>query len=484
VSRVLIIDDDHAVLNYFMLLLVQAERFEVDALADSAKAFEVIDAGQFDLILLDMDMPGVTGKDVLQYVRENHPEIEVVIITGVEDVELAVVSMKMGAYDYLCKPVDDNRLLLTLDRALERSRLRGEIHKLRGQMSLEGLKYKEELRAIVTQDHKFLRTLQKVEQIALSDNNVLIWGESGTGKELVARAIHRIGKRRDKPFVAVNAGVFAAELFASEFFGHDKGAFTGAVDEKQGLFEMADGGVLFLDEIGELALPVQSKLLRVLQDGEFFRLGSTKERGADVRIIASTNKNLDVEIEHGRFRKDLYYRLNISSIYLSPLRERKGDVELLASRFLEKYNKLNDKNVAGIAEDVMALLEAYDYPGNVRELENIIAGAVVLESGSVLTRGNLPPYLVKAVMHPEGAPSASGRKTLAEIEAEHIRRTLERTGGNRTAAAQLLGISRVGLLAKLRKYGIDVEPPVRGAGRRGERGARDREETTRGSGKD
>ena len=465
-NRVLILDDDQAVLNYFTLLLVQAERFEVDALSDSTKAFEAIDAGNFDLVLLDMDMPGVTGKEVLQYVRQNHPEIEVVIITGVEDVELAVVSMKMGAYDYLCKPVDDNRLLLTLDRALERSRLRGEIHKLRGQMSQEGLKHKEELKGILTHDRKFLRTLQKVEQIAESDNNVLIWGESGTGKELVARAIHRIGKRRDKPFVAVNAGIFAAELFASEFFGHDKGAFTGAVQEKQGLFEMADGGVLFLDEIGELALPVQSKLLRVLQDGEFFRLGSTKERGADVRIIASTNKNLDVEIAHGRFRRDLYYRLNISSIYLSPLRERKGDVELLAHRFLEKYSKMNDKKVSGIAEDVMALLEAYDYPGNVRELENIVAGAVVLENGGTLTRRSLPAYLIKAVAHPEGTASAEEWKTLAELEADQIRKTIERTGGNRTTAAQRLGISRVGLLAKMRKHGIDVEPPVRGGGRR------------------
>jgi len=465
-NRILIIDDDKAVLNYFLVLLLQAERFEVEALADSTKAFDTIDSGKFDLLLLDMDMPGVSGKEVLQYVRRDHPEMEVVIITGVEDVELAVESMKMGAYDYLCKPVDDRRLLTTLDRALERSRLRGEIDKLRDRISLEGLRHKEEFRGILTQDGKFLRTLRKVEQIAESDNNVLIWGESGTGKELVARAIHRISKRRDKSFVAVNAGTFASELFASEFFGHDRGSFTGAARDKAGLFEEADGGILFLDEIGALELPVQSKLLRVLQSGEYFRLGSTRERGSDVRVIAATNKNLEAEIEHGRFRRDLYYRLNISSIYLSPLRERKGDAELLAHHFLEKHSKLNDKAIAGISDDVLSLLEAYDYPGNVRELGNIIASAVVLENGRTLTRRSLPPYLVKAVTRAGLSVPREVRKTLAELEAEHVRIVLEHMGGNRTAAAAILGISRVGLLAKMRKYGIDVEPPGRGGGRR------------------
>ncbi len=469
-NRILVIDDDKAVLNYFLVLLLQAERFEVEALSDSTKAFETIDSGRFDLLLLDMDMPGVTGKEVLQHVQRNHPEMEVVIITGVEDVELAVESMKMGAYDYLCKPVDDNRLLTTLDRALERSRLRGEIDKLRDRISLEGLRHKEEFRGILTQDRKFLRTLRKVEQIAESDNNVLIWGESGTGKELVARAIHRIGKRRDKPFVAVNAGTFASELFASEFFGHDKGAFTGAAQAKAGLIEEADGGILLLDEIGELALPVQSKLLRVLQSGEYFRLGSTRERGADVRIIASTNKDLETEIEHGRFRRDLYYRLNISSISLSPLRERRGDVELLAYHFLEKHGKLNDKSIDGISDDVMGLLGAYDYPGNVRELENILASAVVLENGRTLGRNSLPAYLVKAVTRAEPAVPRDVRKTLDELEAEHIRIVLEHAGGNRTATAAILGISRVGLLAKMRKFGIAVEPPGRGGGRRPTRG--------------
>ncbi|OGP57515.1 MAG: hypothetical protein A2V67_06785 [Deltaproteobacteria bacterium RBG_13_61_14] len=466
-NRILVIDDDQAVLNYLLVSLTQANRFEVEALSDSTQALALIASGQFDLILLDMDMPETSGWEILQSVRQNHPEIEVVILTGVEDVSLAVESMKMGAYDYLCKPVDNNRLILTLERALERSQLRGEISQLRDQVKLEGLRHKETFKNILTQNKNFLRVLRKVEQIAESENNVLIWGESGTGKELVARAIHQISRRRDKNFIAVNAGVFASELFASEFFGHEKGAFTGAVSTKPGFFEEANGGSLFLDEIGELELPIQAKLLRVLQEGEYFRLGSTERRGADVRIIASTNKDLAAEIEKGRFRRDLYYRLNISSIFLPPLRERKGDVELLAYYFLERRAKLNSKKIEFISEEVLSVLEMYDYPGNIRELENILAGAVVLENSNSLSRRSLPPYLLKAIGPPRVVPVPSEvRKTLAKLEADHIQRVLEYTRGNRTAAAEILGISRVGLLNKMKNYGIEIEPQPRRGGQR------------------
>ncbi len=458
-NRVLVIDDDAAVLNYFMVLLAQTQRYDVSVLDDSTKAFETIDAGAFDAILLDMDMPGVHGREVLRYAKQNHPEIEVIAITGVEDVPMAVESMKAGAYDYLCKPVAEDRLLLTLDRALERSRLRIEISKLRDRVSLEGLRHKEAFKSILTQNKSFLRVLQRVDQIAESDNYVLVWGESGTGKELVARAIHQISRRRDHPFIAVNAGTFASELFSSEFFGHEKGAFTGAIRNKSGFFEEADGGTLLLDEIGELELPVQSKLLRVLQEGEYFRVGSTEKRGADVRIVASTNKDLADEIEKGRFRRDLYYRLNICSIYLPPLRDREGDVELLASYFLEKHCRSNAKAISLIEEEVVDALDSYDYPGNIRELENIIAEAVVMETGRTLTRRSLPRYLLEAVAKSRVSLVPAGeRKTIAEVEADHIRRILEHTGGNRTLTAQILGISRVGLLSKIKRYGIDVKP--------------------------
>lgn len=473
-KRILVIDDDTAVLNYFMILLTQTERYEVRTLADSAQAFDVIDAGNFDAVMLDMDMPVVHGREVLRYVKEHHPHIEVIVITGVEDVELAVESMKAGAYDYLCKPIDEDRLLRLLDHALERSELRDEVDRLRDEVSLEGLRHKEAFQSVITRNRSFLRVLQRVDQIAESENYVLIWGESGTGKELVARAIHRISRRRDRPFVAVNAGTFASELFSSEFFGHEQGAFTGATRTRAGFFEKANGGTLLLDEIGELELPVQSKLLRVLQEGEYFRLGSTEKRGADVRIIAATNKDLADEIDKGRFRRDLYYRLNICSIFLPPLRDREGDIELLANWFLDKHNRANAKSISLIDTDVIELLETYDFPGNVRELDNIIAEAVVVESGRSLSRRSLPRYLVNAVGAARaGAPRAGGsraaaippeeRKSLHEREAEHIRRMLELTGGNRTAAAEILGISRVSLISRIKRYGIDI-PPTGGGG--------------------
>lgn len=458
-NRVLVIDDDVAVLNYFNILLAQAERYEITSLNDSSKAFDLIDRGNFDAILLDMDMPAVHGRDVLRYVKENHPGVEVIVITGVEDVPLAVESMKAGAYDYLCKPIDDNRLLLVLERALERSQLRGEISKLRDQVNLDGLRHKEAFKPIITQNKSFLKVLQRVEQIAESENYVLIWGESGTGKELVARAIHQISRRRDRPFVAVNAGAFASELFSSEFFGHERGAFTGAIQSKAGFFEKADGGTLMLDEIGELELPVQSKLLRVLQEGEYFRVGSTEKRGADVRIIACTNKDLVEEIDKGRFRRDLYYRLNICSVFLPPLRDREGDVELLAECLLEKHTRTNGKSISLIDRDVIDLLDIYDYPGNVRELDNIIAEAVVVENGATLTRRSLPRYLLSAVGAARSVTvPSSERKSLSEIEAEHIRHMLELTEGNRTAAAEILGISRVSLISKIKRYDIRIAP--------------------------
>ena len=418
-NRILVIDDDKAVLNYFRILLTQTRLFEVEILHDSRKAYQKLDSGDFELVLLDMDMPDVSGMDVLQYIREHHPEIEVVVITGVEDVPLAVESMKIGAYDYLCKPVDSHRLLNTIECALERSRLRVDVVKLHRERNRRGLKHNCLFEDILSQDIEFFRVLSKAEQIARGDNNVMIWGESGTGKDLVARAIHRISSRSARPFIAVNAAEFVSEVFASEFFGHVKGAYTGATKDKQGFFEEADGGVLFLDEIGELDLSVQSKLLRVFQSGEFFRLGSTQQRGADVRIIAATNKDPDVLLDQQKFRRDLFYRLNINSIFLPPLRERKGDVKLLAYYYLEKYSKKNDKPIYRISDDVMSLLERYSYPGNIRELENIIAGAVVLEIKGALTKNSLPPYLLKGQrLHEVSIPG--GQKTMAEVEAEHI----------------------------------------------------------------
>jgi len=377
-SRILILDDDVAVLHCFQVLLTQTRRYEVEVLSDSTRALETIATGRFDLLLLDMDMPVVTGMEVLRSVRQSQPALEVVVITGVGEVELAVESMKLGAFDYLCKPVEPDRLVGCLDRALERSRMREERRRACAKGGTHGPRFHEAFKDFVTQDRSLMKTLSEIERIALSNNSVLIRGESGTGKELVARAIHQIGCRADKPFLAVNASAFASALFDSQFFGHERGAFTGAESAGRGVFEEADGGTLFLDEIGDIEAPVQSKLLRVLQSGEYYRLGSSKKRDADVRIISATNKDLEKEIEAGRFRRDLYYRLSISNILLPPLRDRKGDVELLAYHFLDKHCAANEKAIRSISEKVMDLLEGHDFPGNLRELENIIASAVVL----------------------------------------------------------------------------------------------------------
>jgi transcriptional regulator with PAS, ATPase and Fis domain len=297
-----------------------------------------------------------------------------------------------------------------------------------------------------------IKILRYVERIAGSQSSVLIWGESGTGKELIARAIHAVSARKNEKFIAVNAGVFVTELFASEFFGHTKGSFSGAYSDKKGFLEAANRGTLFLDEIGELSLPIQVKLLRVLQEGEFFRLGSTQNQKVDVRIIAATNKDLQVEIKKGNFRKDLFFRLNVNSIYLPPLREHREDIPLLAYHFLDKYNQIDKKQIREISEPVTNLLQQYTYPGNVRELENIINHMVSVETSDKLTKASLPSYFSGAFTDNRSPfPPAEG-KTLQELEREYIGKILEKTAGNRSRAAKILGISRVNLLAKIKRY--------------------------------
>ncbi|HOC37979.1 MAG TPA: sigma-54 dependent transcriptional regulator, partial [Thermodesulfobacteriota bacterium] len=388
--KILVIDDDQAILNYLGVFLTQSGKYEVDCLNESKRVMDVLAEFKPEMILLDMDMPDVTGLDILNMLAEKADAPEVLILSGVEDIELAVKAIKLGAYDYLTKPVDRDKLLISLDRMIERRMLKMRVREL--SVSNESGVAEEPFSKIITCSSQMQKILNYVEKIAPTDNPVLIWGESGTGKELIARAMHKLSKRRDKPFVAVNASVFASELFASEFFGHAKGAFTGAVSDKTGILEKSDKGTLFLDEIGDLSLSIQVKLLRVLQEGEFFPVGSTKSVRVDVRLITATNKDLQEEIQRGNFRKDLFYRLNVSSIYLPPLRKREGDIPLLAQYFLDKYAQVHKKKLNSISEDVIGLFKRYRYPGNVRELENIINSAVLLESGKELTRRSLPQY--------------------------------------------------------------------------------------------
>ncbi len=450
-KKILAIDDDQAVLNYLNIMLLQTGAYEVSTQVNSSKAFHELKNKNYDLLLLDMDMPDVSGLDILKHIKEKNIDIETIVLTGVEDVELAVSAMKLGAFDYLTKPVDNDQLLKIITTVLEGRRDKS-VAAAETMVSMEHLKFKDAFKDIITQNEEMIRMFQMVEKMAQPDNSILIWGESGSGKELIAKAIHHISKRRSENFVAVNAGTFANELFSSEFFGHNKGAFTGASSAKKGFLEEADKGTLFLDEIGELALPIQVKLLRVLQEGEFFRLGSTKNQKVDVRIIAATNKDLLSEMKKGNFRKDLFYRLNMSSVYLIPLRERKGDIPLLCQHFLKKFNEQNQKSVQKISDPALRLLNQYDYPGNVRELMNIINSAIIIESGSELLKKSLPHYFLENSNFKEDAATGLPLKSLSEIEKDQIKNVLAHTKGNKTQAAKILGISRVNLLAKIKKY--------------------------------
>lgn len=464
-KKILIIDDEQAVLNFLKVLLLQTGKYETEIVRDSRLASEKLKAGEYDLLLLDMDMPEVTGIEILRFIKEHAIDIETIVLTGVDDVELAVSAMKAGAYDYLKKPIDNELLLLTMERALERKSMRRELAELRLDVRRESLENPHLFDDIITASSKMIRIFRYVEKIAGTNTSVLIQGESGTGKELIARAVHRGSIRSSNSFVAVNAGVFARELFASELFGHAKGAFSGAYSDKKGFLEEAHEGTLFLDEIGELPMEAQVKLLRVLQDGEYFKVGSTKMRHADIRLLAATNKNLWDEIEKGQFRKDLFFRLNVNTISLPPLREREGDIALLSRYFLREFSLRNDKKIKDLSREVLDMLEAYHFPGNVRELQNIIQSAVLMEQTETLKVSSLPIQFVDR--SPGGSVERSGRSTspaandtddkvlsLEEVEREHIRGVLEMTAGNRTRTAKLLKISRVTLISKMKKFSL------------------------------
>jgi len=451
-TRVLIIDDDQSILNYLRLFLLQTGKFEIETLNDSKKAFQVIEKGNFDILLLDMYMPSVSGLDILKYLKDRKIDHITIVLTGVEDIDLAIAAMKLGTFEYFLKPIDDNKLMEVLETAIEKVKIK---NMSRETLSIKALNHPEAFREIVTRSEKIIEIFHLVEKIAVTDSSVLIWGESGTGKELIAKAIHKLSGRKDKKFITVNAGVFANEIFSSEFFGHTKGAFTGAVSDKKGLIEEADGGALFLDEIGELSLPIQVKLLRVLQEGDFYRVGSTKKFTADVRIIVATNKDLFEEIQNGRFRKDLFFRLNINSIYLPPLRDRKVDIDFLANHFLQIFNQKYDKHIDGISDAVLNHLKNYSFPGNVRELMNIINSAVIIESSKEIKKNSLPHYFLETIKTTDIVNNSFALKSIQEVEKEHIQKVLALKDWNKTHASKALGISRVSLIAKIKKYNLE-----------------------------
>jgi DNA-binding NtrC family response regulator len=449
--RLLIVEDEknqREVLQGFL----QKKGYPVQALESAEKALSWLKEHPCDVILTDYRMPGMDGTTLLKEIKALSPETRVVLITAYGTVEKAVEAMKLGAFDYLTKPVDLDALLILLER------IGNEIHLTRENRELrQALKEKFRFEGLITQSRKMEEVLSLVARVAPSSSSVLIRGESGTGKGLIARIIHYHSPRADGPFVTLNCAAVPENLLESELFGHEKGAFTGALYQHPGKFEQARGGTLFLDEIGDLSPALQAKLLRVLQEKTFERVGGTKTLKADARVISATHQNLEEGIKEGRFRQDLYYRLNVVSLFLPPLRERREDIPLLIDHFLKKFAAQNGKEGLEISKEARDLLLRHDYPGNVRELENIVERAVVLCRGGLITTQDLPFHLKEGVGE-ASLPDAGRGKTLPEqledLEKRLIRQALEECGGVQTRAAEKLGISERVLRYKIQKYSL------------------------------
>jgi len=449
-ARILVIDDERIALRNLEHVM-KKEGYEVMATQSGPNALKLLEEQPFDVVLTDLRMEKVDGMQILNKSRELYPDTEVIMITGYATLDSAVESMKHGAFYYIAKPFKLEEVRKVVKEAVHKVRLKTENRQLREQLESYQGKVK-----IITQDPNMQKLLETARQIAPTDCNVLITGESGTGKELFARFIHLNSKRAEGPFFAINCGAFTEELLSNELFGHEKGAFTGANSVKKGLLEMASGGTLFMDEVTEMPPSMQVKLLRVIQEKEVLRVGGTESLKVDVRFVAATNRDIHDTMKSGGFRQDLYFRLNVVSLRIPPLSERKDDIPLLSYYFLKKYALLMKKGVTEITEDVFAVLMNYDFPGNVRELENIIERGVALTNGTTIETGHLPEDLrelnIKTFRKKEGKiPS------LEEQEMTYIQWVLNEVGGNKTLAAQILGIDRVSLWRKLKKYGLETE---------------------------
>lgn len=440
--RILVVDDEE--LQREMLGgFLQKEGFSV-SLADSGEtALKLCQDEFFEVALIDLKMPGMDGIELLSNLKEINPEIQVIVITAHGSIETAVEAMRRGAFHYVNKPVDLEELKINVKKALESQKVLAENRFLKEQLEE---KYKD--LKIIGESKAIQEVLSTVARVAKTDSTVLIRGESGTGKELVARAIHALGDRASQRFISLSCAAIPETLLESELFGYEKGAFTGATRRKEGRFELADAGTLFLDEIGDLSLETQVKLLRVIETQEFERLGGKETIKVNVRIISATNQDLEKKIKEKSFREDLYYRLNVVSIFIPPLRERKGDILPLVEHFIQKYNQKTGKNIQGITTDAKDILLSYPWPGNIRELENVIERAIVLGRGEAIDKSDLA-YL--SFQKTEQFPSDF---SLKELEKSQILKVLEKTGGNLTQAAELLGIHRNTLRLKMKEYGI------------------------------
>jgi len=446
-TPILIVDDDIALLTSIKAMLVSIGMPEPALVSDARRVMALLREHPYQLVMIDLIMPHIKGMDLLEEIKREFPFIECVMITAVDDVSSAVQAMRFGAYDYMVKPLRRERLVITINNALEKHGIRRSVMLLERSPGFSNLVNPSAFREMIAADDSMASVFCQTETFAYSDYNLLITGETGTGKELLARVVHRLSHRSGGPFIALNMGAFNKTLLEDELFGHAKGAFTGATTDRKGFFEEAQGGTIFFDEITELDQELQGKLLRVIQERELYRLGSADIRNLDIRIIAATNRDINEEVMKGNFRKDLYYRLNVCHIEIPPLRKRKKDILPLAKYFLDIHSGKNNKEIHSLSETLAGCLMDYPFPGNVRELENIIAGCVLNEKTGVLTLASAGDLLngLKPFIN-----TAKEAGLLSDIERQHIYKILEFTGGNRTRAAEILGISLRTLQRKLK----------------------------------
>ena len=450
-AKILIVEDE-LIARENLDHVLKKEGYDTVPVDSGVRAFSELEKGEFDLVLTDLRMQQVDGMQVLERTRELYPDTEVVVITGFATVSTAVEAMQKGAYHYLPKPYKIDEVRILVRKALEKRWLRQEVTDLKRQVRSQ-----RAVPFLVGKSPKIEVLKQTIEQIAPSDATVLILGETGTGKELVAKAIHHLSLRAEKRFLAINCGAFSEELLANELFGHEREAFTGARGVKKGLLEVATGGTVLLDEIGEMPASMQVKLLRVLQEKTLMRVGATSEIPVDIRVLAATNKDLKGEVERGAFRQDLYYRINVVTLQVPPLVERQDDIPLLCQHFLRKYAEAQGKTIDQISPEVMRALQLYEFPGNIRELENIMERAVTLCAGGVIEMQHLPldfqqPHMFQVQRHQKRE-----FHSLEENEKEYISWVVKQVGGNKTKAAEILGIDRVSLWRKLKRYDLNEE---------------------------
>ena len=446
----ILIADDEARIRKVIALLLREEGYEVKAVENGKEVIEVLSDFQPDVVLLDQQMPVMTGVETLEEIKKLRPQQTVIFVTAFGSVALAVDAVKKGAYDFIEKPFDNDNLILKVNRAVEHCQMRGEIRTLKKQLNQYTI-------PIIGDNGGLKQVVAQVKRVAETNATVLIHGESGTGKELIARAVHTYSKRADGPFIAVNCGAIPLSLMENELFGHEKGAFTDAKEAQPGTFERANGGTLFLDEIGELPMDAQVKLLRVLEDRKITRIGGKKVIPVDVRIVAATNRKLEEEVEKGNFRLDLLYRLNVFTITIPPLRDRQKDIPALVDFFIAKHNKALNLSVQSITQAAMERIQSYEWPGNVRDLENAIQSAMILASDGVIQSEHLP-LRVKGYEQVEINPAEKGGETMreinAQVEKEIILEALKKHSYNRTLTAEALHISRKTLFNKMKRYGL------------------------------